>query len=105
MAVEPPGAEPATDIEVEVVLALPERQWLARLRVPVRSRLRDALDASGVDAELVGRRWSDYAIGTFGRLRNADDMLADGDRIELYRPLLADPKEARRLRVRRARRR
>lgn len=43
------------------------------------------------------------AVGSHGRLRRPDDVLADGDRIEVYEPLLADPKQARRVRARRSR--
>jgi putative ubiquitin-RnfH superfamily antitoxin RatB of RatAB toxin-antitoxin module len=96
--------EQSASIEVEVVLTLPAVQWRTSLTLTAGSRLRDALDASGVDAQLGEQRWSDFAVGVFGRLRDADAVLTDGDRVELYRPLTADPKEARRKRVRKAQR-
>jgi putative ubiquitin-RnfH superfamily antitoxin RatB of RatAB toxin-antitoxin module len=94
------GRGEAVSITVDVVLALPDRQWRTRLQLPADSRLRDALEASGVDGQLSGQRWSAFAVGVFGRVREADAVLVDGDRVELYRPLTADPKETRRQRAR-----
>jgi putative ubiquitin-RnfH superfamily antitoxin RatB of RatAB toxin-antitoxin module len=96
---DPSGAKESASIEVEVVLALPQRQWRRTLQLPAGSLLRDALDASGVDQQLADSRWPDFALGVFGRPRRADSALVTGDRIEIYRPLTADPKEARRLRA------
>ena len=68
------------------------------LRLPDGATLADALRASGLlerHPELAGGR-----VGVWGKLRAPEDLLRDGDRVELYRPLQVDPKEARRQRHR-----
>jgi putative ubiquitin-RnfH superfamily antitoxin RatB of RatAB toxin-antitoxin module len=80
-------------LEVEVVQALPRREACARVRVPEGSTVRDVLEKSGLLPLPRGK------VGIFGKLVSPDTPVADGDRIELYRPLAADPKEARRRRA------
>lgn len=82
----------AGKITVEVALARPERQTVRRLVLPEGSTVADALAASGLDAA-PGR------VGIYGTVVPAGTMLRDGDRVEIYRPLRADPKEIRRLRA------
>jgi uncharacterized protein len=80
--------------EIEVLLVWspgPRRVEQRRLRLAPDATLADALRAGGLDAE----------AGVWGRLRAPSTRLRDGDRIELYRPLAVDPKEARRLRYKR----
>lgn len=79
-------------IAVEVVVARPERQTLHRLLLPEGSTVGDALAASGLDAA-PGR------VGIYGTVVPAKTVLRDGDRVEIYRPLRADPKDLRRLRA------
>lgn len=79
-------------LRVEVVRAWPERAEVRPLRLPDGATVRDALAACAVEAS---------RVGIFGRRVALDARLADGDRIEIYRPLAADPKEARRRRARR----
>jgi len=78
-------------ITVEVVFALPERQTLRRLRLAEGSTVQDALSASGLAQ--TGR------VGIHGRVVSPATILRDGDRVEIYRPLRADPKELRRARA------
>ena len=85
-----------TTLSIEVVAALPDRQWLVELDVPSGTTAWEAVQQSGL-----AERVPDYPIdrqrmGIFGRLCRADQVLSDGDRVELYRPLKADPKEVRR---------
>jgi putative ubiquitin-RnfH superfamily antitoxin RatB of RatAB toxin-antitoxin module len=80
-------------LEVEVVHALPRREASARLRLPEGSVVRDALRLSGLLPLAHGK------VGIFGKVVDFGAPLADGDRIEVYRPLAADPKEARRRRA------
>jgi len=82
----------AGKIAVEVALARPGLQTLRRLELPEGSTVADALAASGLDAA-PGR------VGIYGTVVPAGTVLRDGDRVEIYRPLLADPKETRRLRA------
>lgn len=77
-------------------MALPESQELIELELPNGVTIAEALER----AEL-GKRYPDLEldpnrVGVFGRLRPMEHRLADGDRVEIYRPLKADPKEIRR---------
>ena len=93
-----PEGEDAT-IQVTVVYARPRRARLFEVRVPAGSSVRQAIRACGIlDAvpELAER---EPYVGVFGQSRRLDDPVHDGDRIEIYRPLTIDPKEARRQRA------
>ena len=85
-------------MKVEVVYALPERADTVRLDLSPGATLRDAVVASGFEADL-----EKGAFGVFGKRAALDRPLADGDRVEIYRPLAMDPKEARRRRARKKR--
>lgn len=80
-------------VTVEVVLALPERQSVRRVELPPGSTVGDAVAASGLEARAPAR------FGVYGKVVAAGTVLRDGDRVEIYRPLRADPKELRRLRA------
>lgn len=82
-------------IEVEVVHASPGRSWRVPLRLPAGSTVEDAITASGLRERLVDTA----GVGVHGRLCAPTQLLHDGDRIELYRPLIIDPKERRRRRA------
>jgi len=79
-------------VKVELLRAWPRRFEHAELQLPDGATVRDAVLAAG---------WGDdpEAYAVFGQRVDGDAVLRDGDRIELLRPLLADPKEARRQRV------
>jgi uncharacterized protein len=79
-------------IRIEVVVARREGAQIVPLGLPQGARVRDALQACGLAAD---------AVGIFGRRVTIDAPLSDGDRVEIYRPLEIDPKEARRRRARR----
>ena len=85
-------------MRVEVVYALPDGADVTVLDLPQGATVRDALAASGI----AGRHAAiDLAqLGIFGRRVAAETALSDGDRVEVYRPLAVDPKEARRRRAR-----
>lgn len=86
-------------MRVSVVYCLPAQIWMTELDLAPRANVADAIRASGVlDAfpELV---LESLAAGVFSRPRSLDAPVDDGDRIEIYRPLLVDPKEARRRRA------
>lgn len=86
------------EITVEVVLALPGRTLLKRLVLGAGSTVADAVAA----ARLVGDGISvdPQRLGIFGRRVPPEHALRDGDRVEVYRALVVDPKEARRRRAR-----
>lgn len=86
-------------ITVEVALALPQRQWLKRLQLPAGATVADAVHESGL-LEEAGITGEALRTGIWSRPAAADAALANGDRVELYRPLQVDPKQARRLRAR-----
>lgn len=89
----------AEQIAVEVVLALPDRQLVRRLTLAGGATARQALEASGFQHD-----WPELAdparLGIFARTVAPEQRLEDGDRVEIYRPLTLDPKEARRRRAR-----
>ena len=84
-------------LSVEVVYASGKVADLVTVRLEVGATVRDAIAASRL-AEKYPVDWN--AVGVFGRRVAAEERLADGDRVEIYRPLLVDPKEQRRQRAR-----
>ncbi|OZI13807.1 RnfH family protein [Sodalis-like symbiont of Philaenus spumarius] len=91
------------DIRIEVVYALPERQYLRQLVLDEGSTLEQAIRASGVLALRQEIDLSVNKVGIFSQPAKLEDTLSDGDRVEIYRPLLIDPKELRRQRADRTR--
>lgn len=91
-------------IEVEVVYAALDRQMLLKIDLPSGSTVRNALLVSGIGEHFPELDLAHCAVGIFGKvLSDAETrVLVTGDRIEIYRPLLADPKEVRRLRAAKA---
>ena len=90
-------------LRVEVVYALRDQQVLTALEVEGGASVREAVERSGIlrlypEIELVPGR-----VGIFGNPVDPDSLLRDGDRVEIYRSLEADPKETRRRRVKRSR--
>ncbi|HJV27709.1 MAG TPA: RnfH family protein [Aromatoleum sp.] len=87
-------------INVEVVYALPHQHQLVRIQVPEGATVRDAIDASGVLARFPEIDLDKAnKVGVFGKLTRLDTMLRERDRVEIYRPLIADPKEVRKKRA------
>jgi putative ubiquitin-RnfH superfamily antitoxin RatB of RatAB toxin-antitoxin module len=91
-------------LEIEIVYAEPQRVILKTLRLPPGSRVADALRLAALDPDFTGVDLANSALGIFGRLTRTDHALQEGDRIEIYRPLAADPKVSRRARAQQARR-
>jgi len=87
----------ASRVRVDVVFARPERQILRRVRLPAGSTVADAVAASGLAEELVGL--GAERVGIYGKPVLATAIVRDGDRVEIYRPLRADPKDLRRARA------
>jgi putative ubiquitin-RnfH superfamily antitoxin RatB of RatAB toxin-antitoxin module len=93
-------ADPAGGhIRVEVAYATPGKQCIIELEVPAGCTVGEAIGRSGIDAVFPGLRVDPKAVGIFSRKVNMDQVLRDGDRVEIYRPLIADPKEVRRQRA------
>jgi len=89
----------AEQVTVEVVYAEPSRRWLRRLSLPVGSTVAQAIEASGIVQEVSGLVIDPAQLGIFSRKVTLDHRLDEGDRVEIYRPLTLDPKEARRRRA------
>lgn len=87
-------------MEVEVAYALPQRQTLLRVTVPERSTVAEAIRLSGIRRRHPEIDLAVNRVGVFGELVTPDHTLEEGDRVEIYRPLEADPKEHRRRRAR-----
>ncbi len=96
------NADPRPTIAVEVVVA-PAPHCIDRvaLVLPAGATVQDALDASGIASRLPVQAMAALRLGLWGRLCEPQTVLRERDRVELYRPLQVDPKEARRLRYRR----
>jgi len=94
---------PTSPMTIEVAYARPDRQWLLTLELPAGATARDALLASGLLAECPELQIGEPVLGVWSRKVDADNVLEPGDRLEIYRPLLADPKTARRQRAARQR--
>ncbi|GAB4182405.1 MAG: RnfH family protein [Rhodocyclaceae bacterium] len=86
-------------ISVEVVYALPEKQEIVRLNLVAGTTAGQAIVASGLLERYPEIDLDRNRIGIYGKLESADTVLADRDRVEIYRPLIADPKQARRRRA------
>jgi len=84
-------------LQIEVVYALPERQVLRRVSLPEGSSVDNAVHASGLRVEFP--EIDAMHVGIYGKTVSKDTLLRDRDRVELYRPLTADPKEIRRARA------
>lgn len=85
---------------VEVAYAEPEKQLIKSLQIEAGATAIEAVRQSGIFEEFVGLRDSgELELGIFGKKCEPGEVLQAGDRVEIYRPLLIDPKEARRLKA------
>lgn len=89
----------AEKISIEVVYALPAEQTLLQLEVPQSTTIVDAVRLSGLLEKYPEIDLEKGKFGIFGKLSKPDTVLRQKDRIEIYRPLIADPKEVRRKRA------
>ena len=86
-------------ISVEVIYALPQTQTLLTVKLPQGGTAAEAIKLSGILDKHAEIDMDKNKLGIFGKLSKADTVLRDKDRVEIYRPLLADPKEIRRQRA------
>jgi putative ubiquitin-RnfH superfamily antitoxin RatB of RatAB toxin-antitoxin module len=86
-------------MQVEVVFALPERQFLEAITVPEDADVADAIRLSGVEREFPDVSFAELQAGIWGKPVERGQALREGDRVEIYRPLGMDPREARRLKA------
>ncbi len=93
----------AAPIRVQIAYAEADRAIVKTMRLAAGSRIAEALRLAALDPDFSGIDLIHAPVGIFGRVASAEDELQDGDRIEIYRPLAADPKAARRARAQQAR--
>ena len=86
-------------IDIEVAYALPDEQWIMPLRVAEGTTLEQAVRASGLLEKRPEINLASQKVGIYGKAARLDTVLRASDRVEIYRPLIADPKEVRRLRA------
>ena len=86
-------------IYVEVAYALPEEQVIISIKVQTKSDVKQAIEKSGIQKKFPSIDLSKNKVGIFGKQTTLDHLLSDRDRIEIYRPLILDPKEMRRKRA------
>jgi uncharacterized protein len=86
-------------ITVEVAYALPNQQLIIPVQVPLQANIHAAIEASGILAKFPEIDLNINQVGVFGKLSKLESALRHMDRIEIYRPLIADPKEVRKQRA------
>jgi putative ubiquitin-RnfH superfamily antitoxin RatB of RatAB toxin-antitoxin module len=91
--------ENAETIPVEVAYALPDKQVILALEVVADATVADVIAQSGILAQFPEIDLEKNKVGVFGKLGKLADTVHAGDRVEIYRPLIADPKEVRKQRA------
>lgn len=86
-------------VNVEVVYALPGKQEILAQKLPQGTTVRQAIEASGVLLKYPEIDLTKNKLGIFAKLTKPDAVLRDQDRVEIYRPLIAYPKEVRKQRA------
>jgi len=89
----------ADEIQVEVAYAVPERQVILPLKIHAGATVEEAIQRSGVLENFPEIDLTQFKTGIFSKLSKLETVLRDKDRVEIYRPLIADPKEVRRKRA------
>ena len=87
------------DFEVEVAYATADEQLILALQVSPGTTLLQAVERSGILDRFPEIDIGSARVGIFGKMAKQDVELTPGDRVEIYRPLIADPKEARKKRA------
>ncbi|WP_166371878.1 RnfH family protein [Psychromonas sp. SA13A] len=89
-------------IDIEVVYGIPNKQVLLSLKVPEGTTIENCIKLSGIVKHFPEIVPSEAVVGIFSKPDKLDNTVKQGDRIEIYRPLTADPKEMRKLRAEKA---
>lgn len=87
-------------LSVEVVYALPQRQVILSLTVAPGTTVRETILCSGIENHFPDFDFATSSVGIFGRRVEPETLVTHGDRIEIYRPLIAEPKALRQKRAR-----
>lgn len=86
-------------INVEVAYAIPEKQIIRAVNVDAGTTIGAAIVQSGIMMDFPDLELEEAKVGIFGKVASMTTVLSNGDRVEIYRPLIADPKEVRRKRA------
>ena len=86
-------------VQVEVAYALPSQQTVLKVSLPEGATAAEAIEASGICDRHPDIDLTQQSVGVFGQVVGLDTPLQDGDRVEIYRPLQVDPKQAKRRRA------
>ena len=84
---------------VEIAFALPDKQLIRKLEVEQGTTLAEAIELSLIVEDFPELSWGAKTVGVFSQRKPLDYVLEENDRVEIYRPLIIDPKEARRLKA------
>lgn len=87
------------EIQVEVAYALPQQQVIMPVKLAVDATVEEAIKRSGILEKFPEIELAEFKVGIFSKLTKLEAVLRDKDRVEIYRPLIADPKEVRRQRA------
>ena len=87
---------------VEVAFALPHKQTILEVQVPIGATAIEAVQQSGIAEQYADIDIDNAKMGVFGKVVSPKQVLQEGERVEIYRPLQADPKEVRKARAARA---
>ena len=90
------------NIQIEVVYGLPHKQKLMTISVPAETKVEEAIVSSGILTLFSEIDLTVNKVGIWNRMAKLSETLNDGDRIEIYRPLIADPKKVRKRRAEKA---
>ena len=86
-------------IEIQVVFATCSRQVMIGLEVAEGTTIAESVEQSGIRAQFPEEDIGQLKFGIWNKVRSSNEVVSEGDRVEIYRPLEADPKEARRRRA------
>jgi putative ubiquitin-RnfH superfamily antitoxin RatB of RatAB toxin-antitoxin module len=92
-------AEPGGEVQVAVLYATPQEEFIQPMRVAIGTTVGEAIEASGVLARFPDINLVSQPVGIYGKKKTLETILREHDRIEIYRPLVADPKDSRRKRA------
>jgi len=95
-------AEQSANVAIQVCYATVEQQWLLDCTVASGTTIQQAIESSGIIGQAPEIDISVWRVGIYGKLKSLDTVVREHDRIEIYRPLIADPKESRRRRASKA---
>ena len=79
-------------MKIGIAYALPQRQAWFDIEMPEGTTIKDAIERSGILRQFPEINLEKQKVGVFGKLSKLDTVLSDGDRVEIYRPIICDPK-------------